>query len=260
MVKIKHKVTIKQKSAQEESLATEQPKVTLKRKQPEEVTPTPPDVNPPYSGDGDGGKKGGMGKWIAAAGAALAIGGGGYYFASQPNGTDDESKAPSTEEVAQTTGNQETSAPGTSDGVSTQNGGAETPATTDGKTGDNPNTGNETDNGTIENPAAGANQPQNTNSQEPTKTPAVKDQPAKESPATAQSKSATDATAKPKNGERKATVTRRTEPPTGSIEQEALNVIRGDYGVGSQRKELLGKRYAEIQRRVNEMYRKGLVR
>ena len=76
MVKIKHKVTIKQKSAQEETLAAEQPKVTLKRKQPEVVTP-PPTIEWPVDGDG------GMGKWIAAAVAALAIGGGGYYFATQ---------------------------------------------------------------------------------------------------------------------------------------------------------------------------------
>ena len=80
MVKIKHKVTIKQKSAQEETLAAEQPKVTLKRKQPEVVT-SPPTIDRPV--DGDGGQKGGMGKWIAAAVAALAIGGGGYYFATQ---------------------------------------------------------------------------------------------------------------------------------------------------------------------------------
>ena len=46
----------------------------------------------------------------------------------------------------------------------------------------------------------------------------------------------------------------------GSIEDAALDVIRGIYGNGLERKRNLGDRYAEIQSIVNEMYRKGLVR
>ena len=48
--------------------------------------------------------------------------------------------------------------------------------------------------------------------------------------------------------------------PTGSSEKTALEVIRGVYGNGLERKQNLGDRYAEIQSIVNEMYRKGLVR
>lgn len=260
MVKIKHKVTIKRKVAQEESLAAEQARVTIEQEQPDTVTATPPIVNPD-----DGGKKGGKGIWIAAAVAvaALAIGGGGYYFATQ-NGTNDGSQESTEEVVTKTSGDQESSAKETSDDVTAQNDGAETPATTDGTTGDNPTTGHDTGNGAVENPAKGATQPQDAKQQEPT-TPTAKENPAKESSAVAQPKPAAttvtaDVTDKPSTNERKTSVTRRTDSPTGSIEQEALSVIRGDYGVGAERKELLGKRYAEIQRRVNQMYKKGLVR
>jgi len=48
--------------------------------------------------------------------------------------------------------------------------------------------------------------------------------------------------------------------PTGSVEETARKVIRGFYGNGTDRKQNLGDRYAEIQSVVNEMYRKGLVR
>lgn len=46
----------------------------------------------------------------------------------------------------------------------------------------------------------------------------------------------------------------------GSIEQKALDVIRGIYGNGQVRKDKLGAEYAEIQKVVNEMYRNGTVK
>lgn len=46
---------------------------------------------------------------------------------------------------------------------------------------------------------------------------------------------------------------------TGSVENEARQVIRGVYGNGSVRKQKLGSRYSEIQSKVNDMYRNGLV-
>ncbi len=49
------------------------------------------------------------------------------------------------------------------------------------------------------------------------------------------------------------------DTPTGSIEEEARQVIRGIYGNGSVRKQKLGDRYSEIQSKVNEMYRTGQV-
>lgn len=38
------------------------------------------------------------------------------------------------------------------------------------------------------------------------------------------------------------------------IERFAQEVVRGNFGVGKQRKDLLGENYSEIQKRVNEMY------
>lgn len=46
---------------------------------------------------------------------------------------------------------------------------------------------------------------------------------------------------------------------TGSVEDEACQVIRGVYGNGSVRKQKLGSRYSDIQSKVNDMYRKGQV-
>lgn len=42
-----------------------------------------------------------------------------------------------------------------------------------------------------------------------------------------------------------------------NIEQEALSVIRGDYGNVPERRERLGSKYQEIQNRVNQLKRKG---
>ena len=49
-------------------------------------------------------------------------------------------------------------------------------------------------------------------------------------------------------------------PATGAVEEEAREVIRGKYGNGDVRKRNLGSRYAEIQSKVNEMYRNGQVK
>lgn len=45
---------------------------------------------------------------------------------------------------------------------------------------------------------------------------------------------------------------------TFDVDDEAIKVIRGDYGVGQIRKDKLGVRYQTIQSRVNEMKRKGI--
>lgn len=45
------------------------------------------------------------------------------------------------------------------------------------------------------------------------------------------------------------------QAPTGSVEQTAREVMRGVYGNGQVRKDQLGSRYAEVQRRVNQIYR-----
>lgn len=45
---------------------------------------------------------------------------------------------------------------------------------------------------------------------------------------------------------------------SNDIEKEAMKVIRGDYGVGQERKDNLGGMYQTIQSRVNELKREGV--
>lgn len=44
---------------------------------------------------------------------------------------------------------------------------------------------------------------------------------------------------------------------SNDVEAEALKVIRGEYGIGQDRKNKLGNQYEAIQRRVNELKREG---
>lgn len=45
---------------------------------------------------------------------------------------------------------------------------------------------------------------------------------------------------------------------SNDIEAEAMKVIRGDYGIGQERKDRLGSKYQTIQSRVNELKREGI--
>ena len=86
----------------------------------------------------------------------------------------------------------------------------------------------------------------------------VAERPAKRNPATiaepakpAQSKPAATQTTKP------FSVT--SAPVSGDVEENARRVIRGDFGNGQERRDKLGSSYSEIQGKVNEMYRQGIV-
>lgn len=46
---------------------------------------------------------------------------------------------------------------------------------------------------------------------------------------------------------------------SSTLDEQARKVIRGDFGNGEERKQKLGSRYDSIQKRVNEMYKEGLV-
>lgn len=48
--------------------------------------------------------------------------------------------------------------------------------------------------------------------------------------------------------------------PQGTVEEMANDVLRDAYGNGRERKDRLGAAYSEVQSRVNEMYRQGLVK
>ena len=49
-------------------------------------------------------------------------------------------------------------------------------------------------------------------------------------------------------------------PVSEDVEENARRVIRGEFGNGQVRKDKLGAAYSEIQGKVNEMYRQGLVK
>ncbi len=107
--------------------------------------------------------------------------------------------------------------------------------------------------------------PENTDESPASSTPAanpasakdnqVADKPAKQNSATiaesAQSKPAATQSTKPSSA--------ATAPVSGDVEENARRVIRGDFGNGQERKDKLGASYTEIQGKVNEMYRQGLV-
>ncbi|ROT06162.1 hypothetical protein EEL49_08920 [Muribaculaceae bacterium Isolate-104 (HZI)] len=60
-------------------------------------------------------------------------------------------------------------------------------------------------------------------------------------------------------------VTEQTQPKatesasvSNDVEAEAIKVIRGEYGIGQERKDKLGAKYQPIQNRVNELKREGV--
>ena len=95
------------------------------------------------------------------------------------------------------------------------------------------------------------------------------DEPSSEA-ATPQSESTQDASVKPAEPTKQATqsneIAKQTVPSSrpvtlsGTLEEKAKDVIRGNYGSGAVRKQKLGDQYDEIQSKVNEMYRNGLVK
>jgi len=57
-----------------------------------------------------------------------------------------------------------------------------------------------------------------------------------------------------------SSVSKNAPAVTDDVEKMAWMVIRGDFGNGLERKRLLGDKYRAIQRRVNQLYRKGRVK
>lgn len=237
MVSIKHKVTLKTKVAQEETPeAIESPKVTLKRKQSE----APVDAEPkPISPTPQLGKKSNTGKVIGVLVAAAIIAG--IFFINNKEGEGGNDSNP-TEAIAQNTkdqneGNDTPTAENSNEDASTESkGGSEAPVAKN------------TDKSPA-NTTSSANHAKATDN-------LVAEQPTKQNPATiaepAQSKPAATQTTKPSSSSTSA-------PVSGDVEENARRVIRGDFGNGLERRDKLGTSYSEIQGKVNEMYRQGLV-
>lgn len=234
MVELKKKVTLRTKTT-ESSEEVQKPQVALKKKQPvsQPVLPSPPST---------GGEEGtGKGKWYAAALAGLLVlGGGGYYLSQQG-----ENEPQSVVAVAGTGQLDETDNEEASEGNQNgQNQEGETP--TDAVTAENPSD-NTPSSGVPDgethaapNPKADAASPSpNSAPSSPSAAQPVQDKPEENY---AQTKPVID-----------------PSDATGTVEEEAKEVIRGKHGNGDVRKRNLGDRYAEIQNKVNEMYRNGQV-
>lgn len=239
MVSIKHKVTLKTKVAQEETPeAIESPKVTLKRKQPEAPVVAEPKQKP-ISPTPQLGKKSNTGKVIGVLVAAAIIAG--IFFINNKEGEGGNDSNP-TEAIAQNTkdqneGNDTPTAEKSNEDASTESkGGSEAPVAKN------------TDKSPA-NTTSSANHAKATDN-------LVAEQPTKQNPATiaepAQSKPAATQTTKPSSSSTSA-------PVSGDVEENARRVIRGDFGNGLERRDKLGTSYSEIQGKVNEMYRQGLV-
>lgn len=263
MVSIKHKVTLKTKVAQEETPeAIESPKVTLKRKQPEvpvtsepkqqlTSTPTTSKIEPQLAiSTPQPEKNSNVGKVIGVFVAVIAIIAGIFFFMDKENESGN-TNAP-TEVIAQNTetkeGNNKSPVLGTANEEAVSE--SESVASNDPeksvsvKPGGSP-----TNNGQAA-------------STVPAKDNKVADLPAKQNPATVvgttkQERSNARSKSVLSNVSKSYSVT--SVPVSGDVEENARRVIRGDFGNGQERKDKLGSSYSEIQGKVNEMYRQGLV-
>lgn len=239
MVSIKHKVTLKTKVAQEETPeAIESPKVTLKRKLSEASVVTEPKPAPAPTPQPE--KKSNTGNVIGGLIAAVAIIAGIFFFINNKESEGGNDSTP-TEVIAQNTEN--------------QNEGNDAPAAeTSNKDASAESKGAPVAENTDESPAnttSSAN-PAKANDNQVAERPAKRNHATIAEPAkTAQSKHAATQTTKPFSA--------TSAPVSGDVEENARRVIRGDFGNGQERRDKLGSLYSEIQDKVNEMYRQGLV-
>lgn len=214
MVTIKRKVTIKTKTAQEETpVAVENSNVTLRRKQP--VVASEP-VPKPISPNQTPAKHANTGKIWGGIAITAAIFVGVYFLGFNRNdNTGDNHVSTPTE---QTTPIGETTQLGANEQIET----SDTATRREGTAADN-------------------------NSETTTSSKANENPVSTQSQVTQQKQDVTSI----------ASVA--TIPMSDNVEENARRVIRGDFGNGQERKDKLGSAYAEIQSKVNEMYRQGLV-
>lgn len=258
MVSIKHKVTLKTKVAQEETPeAIESPKVTLKIKQPEASVvaepkpahaPTQPTAEPkqepkPVSPTPQPEKKSNTGKVIGGLIAAAIIAGI-FFFINNKESEGGNDSTP-TEAIAQNTENQDKG----NDAPAAENSNEDASVESNGV----PANGSEAPvaENTDKSPAnttSSANHAKTNDNQ-------VAEQPTKQNPATI----AEPAQSKPAATQPTRSSSATSASVSGDVEENARRVIRGDFGNGQERKDKLGSSYSEIQGKVNEMYRQGLV-
>ena len=248
MVELKKKVTLRTKTT-EDPEEVQKPQVTLKEKQPGS-TPVPPTPPAPAGGDESNGK---WKKYAAVLAGLVVLGGGCYYLSQQGNDTDG---AQPVAEVIQGQNTDAAVAGGTTQNQDGQNQGDDT-ATADAAdgspAGDAPSVGGGSPAGVApSNEAPSAPGQKKEDASSPT-TGTKASAPKEDTPAKGKS---SNPVGQPKVDNVSAS---SGSNASGTVDEEALEVIRGKYGNGDVRKRNLGGRYAEIQSKVNEMYRNGQV-
>lgn len=254
MVSLKRKVTLKTKIAQEETPeAVESLKVSLKKKQPDALVTPVPKLQPTLSPKSQGksaptavpqtsqvGKKPNIGRIIVGVVAIVVIIISAFLFIN--NGKENGS------------GNDKTST-----GMTAQNGGKQD-ASDDASAGANNEGMSEEGDGTS------ANEVETSAPTRAEEIPAAKELTSAPSTETGSKDAEQSIKQNPASTSEisKSTASQATESTTSSnayvgddVEENARRVIRGDFGNGQVRKDKLGEAYSDIQRKVNEMYRKG---
>ena len=243
MVSLKHKVTIKTKIAQEETHVADSKHVTIIRKKPEvqetpvnstgsSIPPTPHNPSTPTR-EPKGSSKAWIWILVVVIAAIIAF----FCFKNRGNkedGTvDEETGVPQTEQVDSTAKKE---SPESTVGEKATNDGQES-----------------TDNAGSYNASEASDAPA-----EPKAETNVghKVAPAAKVPET---NGATASVKQEKKQTSSSPASNPTEQVSGNLEEKARQVIRGAFGNGQERKDKLGSAYSEIQGRVNEMYRQGLV-
>jgi hypothetical protein len=247
MVSLKHKVTIRTKTAQEETpAAVGRPGVTLKRKQPEvadkPVTePKPEPAKIPQTPKPE--KKSNTGKVVGGIAAAAALFAGVYFFGMK--GEDkvvDDGGTPPTEQVAKAG---EVNQPEASSQTGVPKGDA-------ASEGENVNNDSQGASSSVANGASASAGNENVS------VPSRSEDKQSDSPSA--TSSAPVQQVKSNQGIASSTkIAAASEPLGEDLVENAKRVIRGDFGNGQERKNRLGPAYAEIQSKVNEMYRQGRV-
>lgn len=243
MVQIKKKVTLKAKTEQEpvvEPVQQTSAQPTLRKKQPVTEPETTITSTPIQDGNGNnGGGNGGSKKVIGVISAIVAVCALGYGAYSLFSNSNDDAEGTTTEQVVNATSKSnenETNAANNEDTV-------EKPETETSNGGDIAN-GEETTSPSQEESSSEASTPQAGAKQNSIDKPTEQSKEQNQAPKTAPQTAPT------------------TQPVilSGTLEEMAMDVIRGNYGNGEVRKQKLGDQYSEIQSKVNEMYRNGLVK
>lgn len=200
----------------------------------------------PSGGDGNGNtSKSNTGKIIGGVAAAAAILAGVYFFGIKGDDKTGDDVNPPTEQVAQA--GDVTQPEATSPTDASEEGTAEEKGTVS----DAPETVSPTE--ASETPAK--------TGKEQSQTPAQPEEKKADKPSSV-APSATkpvQQTQSPKNNATATQIASASAPIGGDVVENAKRVIRGDFGNGQERKDKLGSAYSEIQSKVNEMYRQGLV-